>query len=407
MVRLQEVTPYLVLAVPLTFILITTLFFSLSSTTNPIFLPLPTSPAAAFPLRRRSPSGRPGECDIFSGEWVPDPRGPRYTNRTCWAIQEHQNCMKYGRPDDGFVKWRWKPEGCELPAFDPARFLRLMRGKSVAFVGDSVARNQMQSLICLLSPVEYPEAIWNAPDQQSVRWRYAAHNFTLAIFWSPYLVRSAESDPVGPTNNGLFSMYLDELDEQWTNHIDEFDYVVVSAGHWFFRPLVFYESGRAVGCYMCLAKNLTDLTRYYGYRKAFRMAFKAINGRKGYRGVTILRTFAPSHFEGGMWNTGGRCDRTGPVRADEGVLRGAQLKLYTIQLEEFQKAEEAGRRRGRSYRLLDVTPAMLLRPDGHPSVYGHRPEERVKLYNDCVHWCLPGPIDAWNDLLLKMLEADR
>nr|GMC66031.1 protein trichome birefringence-like 19 [Ipomoea batatas] len=35
-------------------------------------------------------------CNIFSGEWVRDPEGQYYTNLTCdWAIQEHQNCMKF------------------------------------------------------------------------------------------------------------------------------------------------------------------------------------------------------------------------------------------------------------------------------------------------------------------------
>lgn len=95
-------------------------------------------------------------CDIFTGEWVRNPEAPYYTNTTCWAIHDHQNCMRYGRPDTDFMKWRWKPDGCELPVFNPSQFLELMRGKSLAFVGDSVGRNQMQSLICLLSRVSTP-----------------------------------------------------------------------------------------------------------------------------------------------------------------------------------------------------------------------------------------------------------
>jgi len=92
-------------------------------------------------------------CDIFRGEWVPDPEAPYYTHKTCHMIQEHQNCLKYGRPDLGFLKWRWRPSGCELPRFDPLQFLQFARGKSLAFVGDSLARNHMQSLLCLLSQV--------------------------------------------------------------------------------------------------------------------------------------------------------------------------------------------------------------------------------------------------------------
>ncbi|PWA75899.1 leucine-rich repeat domain, L domain-like protein [Artemisia annua] len=102
-------------------------------------------------LKRKCGGGGNKSCDLFSGEWVENPEGPYYTNETCWAIQEHQNCMKFGRMDRDFLKWRWKPYQCELPIFDPMLFLEMMRGKSLAFVGDSVARNHMQSLLCLLS----------------------------------------------------------------------------------------------------------------------------------------------------------------------------------------------------------------------------------------------------------------
>lgn len=94
-------------------------------------------------------------CDIFRGEWVPDAEAPYYNHKTCHMIQEHQNCLKYGRPDLGFLKWRWRPSGCELPRFDPLQFLQFARGKSLAFVGDSLARNHMQSLLCLLSQVRW------------------------------------------------------------------------------------------------------------------------------------------------------------------------------------------------------------------------------------------------------------
>lgn len=112
-----------------------------------------SSPAAHDHDLIDEPSTSVKKCDIFSGEWVPNPKAPYYTNRTCWAIHEHQNCIKYGRPDSEFMKWKWKPNGCELPIFNPFQFLEIMRGKSMAFVGDSVGRNHMQSLICLLSRV--------------------------------------------------------------------------------------------------------------------------------------------------------------------------------------------------------------------------------------------------------------
>lgn len=254
--------------------------------------------------------------------------------------------------------------------------------------------------------IEYPIDESVSTDEHFKRWKYRSYNFTLASFWTPHLVKGRESDPNGPTHTGLFSLYVDEPDEAWTANIAEFDYIVLSAGHWFYRPMVFHERGQVVGCHYCLLPNVTDLGMFFGYRRALRTALKAINEARGYRGVTYLRTFAPSHFENGLWNEGGNCLRKRPYRSNETALDGPNLEMYMTQLEEFRKAERAARRRGRSFRLLDTTQLSLLRPDGHPSRYGHWPHENVTLYNDCVHWCLPGPIDTWNDFLLEMIKTE-
>lgn len=70
------------------------------------------------------------ECDLFTGEWVPNPEAPYYTNTTCWAIHEHQNCMKYGRPDLGFLKWRWKPKSVISLCLILTSFLRSLEEKA-------------------------------------------------------------------------------------------------------------------------------------------------------------------------------------------------------------------------------------------------------------------------------------
>nr|XP_048327673.1 protein trichome birefringence-like 19 [Ziziphus jujuba var. spinosa] len=343
------------------------------------------------------------KCNIFSGKWVPNPEGPYY-NKSCWAIHDHVNCMKYGRHDSEFMKWRWKPDGdgCELPIFNPAHFLELVKGKSLAFVGDSVARNHVQSLICLLSIVEYPIDVSKTPDFNFKRWRYTSYNFTMATFWTPYLVKRRVSD------SGLASLYLDEFDEEWTTEIEEFDYIILSAGHWFFRRAVFYEKGNIVGCHYCIPdiNNATELGMFYGYRNALRTAFKAITNSKDYKGITYLRTFSPSHFENGLWNEGGNCVRTKPFRRNETELEGDNMEVYKTQLEEFRNAEREGRERGLKFRLLDTTQAMLLRPDGHPNSHGRWRQENLTSYNDCLHWCLPGPIDTWNDFLLEMMKNE-
>lgn len=89
---------------------------------------------------------------MFEGRWVRDHGRMAYDGRSCPTIPESKNCAKYGK-EQGYVQWRWKPEGCDLPWFDANKFLRIVRGKRMAFVGDSVSRNQMESLLCLLSQV--------------------------------------------------------------------------------------------------------------------------------------------------------------------------------------------------------------------------------------------------------------
>uniref|UniRef100_A0A803QLZ6 Trichome birefringence-like N-terminal domain-containing protein n=1 Tax=Cannabis sativa TaxID=3483 RepID=A0A803QLZ6_CANSA len=90
-------------------------------------------------------------CDLFTGHWVPEPSGSLYTNLSCKTIPESKNCFKNGRQDVNFLNWKWKPENCELPRFDAKAFLEMVRGKKMAFIGDSLARNHVESLLCLLS----------------------------------------------------------------------------------------------------------------------------------------------------------------------------------------------------------------------------------------------------------------
>ena len=158
-------TPKVVLLVTLTLVLLTIIPLYYPLLGYPLFLlkNLSSPPPPSFssqssssqleddPIKVEEPTVK--KCDIFTGEWIPNPKAPYYKNTTCWGIHEHQNCMKYGKPNLDFMKWRWKPDGCELPIFNPAQFLELMRDKKLAFIGDSVARNHMQSLMCLLSRV--------------------------------------------------------------------------------------------------------------------------------------------------------------------------------------------------------------------------------------------------------------
>ncbi|RDX65027.1 Protein trichome birefringence-like 20, partial [Mucuna pruriens] len=394
-------TKSLVILLPFTALLIFILSFSL--TTNSSFPPPKIYPTTTlhFNVTEVKP------CNIFSGDWIPYNEGPYYDNQTCNMIIDQQNCIKFGRPDRDFLKWRWKPDQCDLPLFDANLFLNLVKGKSMAFLGDSVGRNQMNSLLCLLNHVAHPEDITKNYTTDPIyfrRWFYADYNFTLVTLWSPFLVRAKDGDLKDDYNNKIMNLYLDKADEAWTREVESFHFVIISAGQWFFRPLALYEKGKLVGCNRCGHNNIKDLTHHYGYRKAFRTAFRTLARLKGYKGVTILRTFSPAHFENSEWNKGGSCERTKPYTKEEMKFDGFIFDTYLTQVKEFRAAQKKARKTGLKFLMLNTTEIMLRRPDGHPNnyVYG-RTKNHNATYNDCVHWCLPGPVDTWNEFLFQGL----
>lgn len=127
------------------------------------------------------------------------------------------------------------------------------------------------------------------------------------------------------------------------------------------------------------------------------------NSSKGV--VTLVRTISPSHFEGGTWKTGGFCQRRGPFESEELVGKESgelELGVRRAQVEEVERVRREGKLGFGVVEVLDVTWAMLMRPDGHPGEYWR--DKRKKGYSDCVHWCLPGPIDTWNELLWALLR---
>ncbi|CAI0455622.1 unnamed protein product [Linum tenue] len=344
-------------------------------------------------------------CELFKGRWVPDHEGARYNNWSCPTMPDSKNCFRHGRKDKDFLNWRWKPDGCVLQKFDPKAFFEIVRGKAMAFVGDSVARNHFESLLCLLSQEEAPVEAYKDADDRNRIWHFPKHDFILKVIWTKFLVAGEERMINSTTSAGIHDLYLDRLDENWARDLHALDYVIISGVHWFFRAIYLHQDSKVVGCIYCNEPNVTNWDVKVAVKMALRAALDRINNCKECKKtVVVVRTFSPSHFENGLWNTGGTCNRTGPARELEIDSGRDVYEVRDKQVEEFQRVRKKVKK-GKKFGVLDITRVMRVRPDGHPGLFWGN--QWMKGYSDCVHWCLPGPIDVWNDFLQAILTRLR
>lgn len=352
----------------------------------------------------------PGACDLFEGSWVPDTRPPQYTNSTCKFIQGHQDCMKNGRPDTGYLHWKWQPYKCDLPRIDARAFLSTMRGRSVVFAGDSISRNQFQSLLCILSQAEMPFLKYQSPDDKNVAYVFPSTNFTFTIRWSPYLVHVEEKQVTRSDNETITVPYIhiDELDKSWADYAPGADILQLSTGQWWFKPGLFLQGGQPIGGHTCdgWETECKEIGFSDAYRTAIRNVLQGILSIPGFTGSVVFRSFSPDHFENGRWDNGGECVRTTPG----GVAMHYVTKwMLDIQKEAFKNVtgtlNAADKLR---IKMLNVTNIAQFRADAHPNVYRtfqpYSKEHQGFVQKDCLHWCLPGSIDTWNDLLVQSLQ---
>ncbi|RVX04046.1 Protein trichome birefringence-like 23 [Vitis vinifera] len=338
---------------------------------------IPNPPVSEDVPEIRDPIPEKEKCDLFTGDWIPNPSGPVYTNESCQLIETHQNC-----------------------------FLELMRNKAWALIGDSITRNHVQSLLCILSKVEQPDHVYHDKGYKSRRWVFPSYNFTISVLWSPFLVEAAIFEDMNGVSTSEVELHLDQLDKKWVDQYQNLNYMIISTGKWFLKNTIYYENGTVVGCHSCSNKNLTELGFDFAYQKALSFVFNFIVTSK-HKGMILFRTATPDHFESGEWFSGGVCPKAEPVKEGEIEFKGLHSILRDIELEEFAKAEKKAQENGVNLKLLDLSKISLLRPDGHPGpyrfFYPFASDKNATVQNDCLHWCLPGPIDSWNDVIMEMV----
>ncbi|KAL8217959.1 hypothetical protein R6Q57_021332 [Mikania cordata] len=351
-------------------------------------------------------------CDLYHGIWVHDPAGPLYSNNSCPVLTQMQNCQGNGRLDKDYENYRWKPTKCDLPRFDPKRFLELMRGKTLAFIGDSVARNQMESMLCILWQAEVPI---NRGNKRMQRYYFRSTSTTIIRIWSSWLVhKTTESFDFAP--EGVDKLHLDAPDETFMGDVPTCDVLVLSSGHWFAKRSVYILNNEIVGGQLWWPDN--SRKKKIDSTKAFEISVETVMSALvtslDYKGLTVVRSYSPDHYEGGAWNTGGSC--TGKIKpAVDGELVESEFTntMHDKQVSGFNRGIKKKTNKSR-VAFMDITKAFSYRHDGHPGPYRSLDPNKITKRSadgrpppqDCLHWCMPGPVDTWNEFLMETIRRD-
>ncbi|XP_054790230.1 protein trichome birefringence-like 16 isoform X1 [Prosopis cineraria] len=340
-------------------------------------------------------------CNFAKGKWVLDNNRPLYSGFECkqW-LSAMWACRLTQRTDFAYENIRWQPKDCQMEEFEGSKFLRRMQNKTLAFVGDSLGRQQFQSLMCMITGGKETTDVEDVGNDYGLlltegaarpngwAYRFPSTNTTILYYWSATL---CDIEPIDSNNpNTEYAMHLDRPPAFLRHFIHKFDVLVLNTGHHWNRGKL--KGNRWVMHVGGVPNTDKKIAVIWGAKNlTIHSVVSWVNSQlPNHPGLKVFfRTISPRHFLGGEWNTGGSCNNTAPMSIGKEIID-----------EESTDKNAAHAVKGTGVKLLDITAISQLRDEGHISRFSITAKPGVQ---DCLHWCLPGVPDTWNEILFAQI----
>ncbi|CAN1277500.1 Protein trichome birefringence-like 8, partial [Linum perenne] len=255
---------------------------------------------------------------------------------------------------------------CLNVRFNATDLLERARNGRIVFAGDSIGRNQWESLLCMLAQgVSNISTIYEGRPQ------------------------------VGSPPEVKMGIQVDQLhwfSKSWVGA----DVIVFNTGHWWNE----YKTTN-MGYYFEVGGKVN---KSMGVIDAFERSLQTwkkwvMENLDSERSHVFFRSYSPAHYRNGTWNGGGRCDldfqpETNPKLLEPESKTNRPVSEVITQM----------RRTNKKVQYLNITHLTEYRFDGHPSRY-REPGTPPDAPQDCSHWCLPGVPDVWNEILYAHLVS--